>query len=418
MKLDYAEALQFLRSLEHMQTKVIGDYLDTALDRLGATFSLIPEDLPAQANVLEIGAMPYCMTALLLRYTDFSVSAINEPFWVEEDGGVATLSSESYDFTGSIAYDGVNIERDPFPYPDDHFDLVLYCEVIEHLTYDPTQTLYEIHRVLKPGGQLIISTPNPFRYTNILKFLTGKNIYPPFSGYGTNARHNREFSAGELRKLLKVCNFEVEELQVIHDGSYDHPRILDAWVRGLLRLGLLEGQQDVILVRARAAGQPRYGYPSALFSDIHGYRRFAESAVVMGENEVPQLGGGWYPREDWPPQVRWTSEFALARLNCRGQKFVSVRLFSGPTELNRTMTGTLFTNRVEFPIVLAAGEWHVLTFPVPPDVVGRLDVAFQWDKPWVPYEVNGSPDTRKLGVAVQKIWLHDDDDAAANASTT
>ena len=59
MKLDNEEALNFLRSLEHAEQKEISDYLSTALDRLGATFALIPDDLPSQAKVLEIGAMPY-----------------------------------------------------------------------------------------------------------------------------------------------------------------------------------------------------------------------------------------------------------------------------------------------------------------------------------------------------------------------
>ncbi len=409
MNLDYSEALEFLRSLEHAQRKEVSDYLNTALDRLGATFAMIPDALPPRANVLEIGAAPYFMTALLLRYTDFDLSALNEPYWLSVDDGKMTLASPAHDFRRVVSFQGANIELDALPYPDGHFDLVLYCEVIEHLTYDPTWTLYEIHRVLKPEGQLIISTPNPFRYTNILRFLSGKNIYPPFSGHGSNARHNREFSVGELRRLLAHCNYAVEETTVIHDGSYDHPAFLDGIVRGALRIGLLRGQQDVILVRARAVSQPRYGYPDELYTDVHGYRRVSESAVVMGENEVPQLGGGWYPCEDWPPQVRWTSRDALARLKFGGQKYISVQLFSGPQELARTVTGAFYTNEVKHPLQLPPGEWQTLTFPAPPDAEERLDVAFHWDEPWNPQEVSGSPDTRELGVAVRKIWLHDDE---------
>lgn len=412
MKLDNAEALHFLRSLEHAKQKEIGDYLSTALDRLGATFATIPDDLPPNANVLEIGAMPYFMTALLLRYTNFKVSTINEPFWLEIDGGKALLRSAEFGFNHEIEYQGVNIEYDPFPYPDDHFDLVLYCEVIEHLTYDPTQTLFEIHRVLKPQGKVIISTPNPFRYTNILKFLSGKNIYPPYSGYNSYARHHREFSSGELRRLLQACSYEVEELYTIHDRSYDHPRILDSLVRGAMRIGLLRGQQDVIVLRGRAVGASRYGYPAEMYADVYAYRRVSESAVVMGENEEPQLGGGWYPRENWPPQVRWTSRDALARLKFRGQQSISVHFFTGPKELNKTVTGALYTNEVKYPLALPPGEWQELTFPVPPDADERLDVAFHWDEPWNPHEVLGSPDTRELGVAVQKIWLHDDDNTS------
>lgn len=44
-------------------------------------------------------------------------------------------------------------------FPDGFFDLVSLYHVIEHLT-DPQATIDEIHRVLKPGGLLLLSTPN------------------------------------------------------------------------------------------------------------------------------------------------------------------------------------------------------------------------------------------------------------------
>ena len=51
-------------------------------------------------------------------------------------------------------------ERDPFPYPDEHFDLVIAGEIIEHLIYDPMRLLVESRRVLRDGGYLLITTPN------------------------------------------------------------------------------------------------------------------------------------------------------------------------------------------------------------------------------------------------------------------
>lgn len=415
MRLDNDEALRFLRSLEHAAQKEVSDYLSNALDRLGATFELIPDDLLPQAEVLEIGALPYYMTALLLRYTDFSISAINEPNPRADSEGEVTLRSSEYDFSKTVSYRSANIEFDPFPYPDNHFDMVFYCEVIEHLTYDPTQTLYEIHRVLKPDGHLIITTPNPFRYTSILRYIRGKNIYPHYSGYNSYARHHREFSAGELRQLLNACNFEVNEIYTIHDRSYDHPRYIDAVVRGALRVGLLRGQQDVVMLRARAHGKPRYGYPADLYVDVHAYDRATESAVIMGDNEEPQLGGGWYPLEEWPPHIRWTSREAGVRLAYAGQRMVSLYVYSGPKELARTVTGTLVMNKVEHRISMPPDEWQVLSFPVPEGVEGRLLLLLYWDETWIPHEVVGLPDTREIGVAVNKIWLHNGDDEAESA---
>lgn len=44
------------------------------------------------------------------------------------------------------------------PFPDNHFDNVLCTEVLEHAV-DPVQLVKEMHRVLKPGGKLVLTVP-------------------------------------------------------------------------------------------------------------------------------------------------------------------------------------------------------------------------------------------------------------------
>jgi len=45
------------------------------------------------------------------------------------------------------------------PFPDDTFDCVLCCEVVEHVPRDPSP-IAELVRVLRPGGRLVLSTPD------------------------------------------------------------------------------------------------------------------------------------------------------------------------------------------------------------------------------------------------------------------
>lgn len=74
------------------------------------------------------------------------------------------------------------------PFPDETFDVVYAIEVIEHTTR-PYDLFREAARVLKPGGTLIISTPNPShlisRFSNL--FSGFPHLYPPPSKKVENA---------------------------------------------------------------------------------------------------------------------------------------------------------------------------------------------------------------------------------------
>ena len=52
-----------------------------------------------------------------------------------------------------------DLNRDELPWPENTFDCVVCCEVIEHIV-DTDRLLSELKRVLKPGGVLVLSTPN------------------------------------------------------------------------------------------------------------------------------------------------------------------------------------------------------------------------------------------------------------------
>ena len=57
---------------------------------------------------------------------------------------------------------GLDVEAKPFEelrFADNHFDVVTLWQVLEHVPY-PIVILKEVHRILKPGGLLVVSTPN------------------------------------------------------------------------------------------------------------------------------------------------------------------------------------------------------------------------------------------------------------------
>jgi SAM-dependent methyltransferase len=57
------------------------------------------------------------------------------------------------------------------PLPSEYFDVVISRSVVEHLA-DPPGVFREFHRVLKPGGKVILSTPNKWDYISVAARLT------------------------------------------------------------------------------------------------------------------------------------------------------------------------------------------------------------------------------------------------------
>lgn len=122
--------------------------------------SLILRRLKRQAphgHVLNAGAGAGTLTASLLdrgyRVTSVDMS---EPF-VERLREVTTER-------GGDAADVGWADLTQIPFPDDAFDIVVCGEVLEHIP-DDVAAVRELHRVLRPGGLLVVSVPaNPWRY--------------------------------------------------------------------------------------------------------------------------------------------------------------------------------------------------------------------------------------------------------------
>ncbi|MFN2507440.1 MAG: class I SAM-dependent methyltransferase [Chthoniobacterales bacterium] len=71
---------------------------------------------------------------------------------------------------GDLWVDVVDLNTGPLPYPDASFDLVTCTEVIEHLEHYEG-VMREISRVLRPGGVLVVSTPNVLNLRSRLRYL-------------------------------------------------------------------------------------------------------------------------------------------------------------------------------------------------------------------------------------------------------
>ncbi|GAA5062724.1 class I SAM-dependent methyltransferase [Nocardia callitridis] len=143
------------------------------------------------------------------------------------------------------------------PLTDESVDVVVNFQVIEHL-WDQSQFLRECLRVLRPGGELLISTPNRITFS-------------PGRDTPLNPFHTRELNAAELTELLIDAGFEITLTAGIHHGPA--LKALDAKHGG----SFIDAQIERAL-----AGQP---WPADLTADVASV---TTDDFVLIAQEAPQ----------------------------------------------------------------------------------------------------------------------------------
>jgi len=109
------------------------------------------------------------------------------------------------------------------PFEDDFFDLVFVGEAIEYI-YKTDAFIREVHRILKPGGTLIISTQNLTSFWDRIFMLFGwhpphcevsiEHYYGrPFVRFDNPARHIHVFSVGAMKHFLTFNKFHIKEIK-------------------------------------------------------------------------------------------------------------------------------------------------------------------------------------------------------------
>jgi len=113
-----------------------------------------------------------------------------------------------------------NADGQPCPSPDASFDVVLAPDIIEHLV-DTEFFLSELHRICKPDGYLVLSTPNLAFWLNRVRLLLGRVpwSYPGVSSQtkrdpAIDLNHLRINVPAEWGNLLEACGWRVERIAV------------------------------------------------------------------------------------------------------------------------------------------------------------------------------------------------------------
>ena len=118
----------------------------TRIDRSLKIFAALKQDV---TRLLDIGCNDGAI-ALLLKHA----CNADEVYGIDLDNDSISLAKEK----GIKAFI-VDLDNNPFPFPNDYFDAVFAGEVLEHLK-DPDHFFEEVHRILRKNGTFVMTTPN------------------------------------------------------------------------------------------------------------------------------------------------------------------------------------------------------------------------------------------------------------------
>jgi SAM-dependent methyltransferase len=150
------------------------------------------------------------------RYLKFSEewSSVAKVVGIDLESTLATANHDSpYGVRGNLNH---------LPFSSDYFDLIISRHVIEHLE-DPPRVFREFHRVLKPGGKVILLTPNKYDYVSLIAAFTPygwhralvsqifgvseDDVYPTLYRANTLSKIGKELrSAGLAERELHAVN--------------------------------------------------------------------------------------------------------------------------------------------------------------------------------------------------------------------
>jgi glycosyltransferase involved in cell wall biosynthesis/SAM-dependent methyltransferase len=242
-------------------------YIKGHKTRLLKTLEIIPPG-GLHESILEMGIYFQITPALRnkLGYGYVRGCYYGEPGRVEMK---KVVSSENQEFECCVDY--FDAEKDRFPYDDESFTTVLCCELVEHLFEDPMFMMSEINRILKPGGHLVLTTPNVASMRAISAVLNGYHpgFFPcyikPGGEHNDHPRHNREYTPDDVYHLMNAAGFTVELLETGEFHDEPHPEW--AYVRHILAEYQLPDlhRGDGIYALGRKTGPVRDRFPAWLY---------------------------------------------------------------------------------------------------------------------------------------------------------
>jgi 2-polyprenyl-3-methyl-5-hydroxy-6-metoxy-1,4-benzoquinol methylase len=195
-------------------------------------------------NKLSRKAHQHAELAALVKELGFGAQILDAP------AGTGTLTAELMRFGFRVtpcdlypeqfALPGVSCERvdlnAPLPFPAEQFDGIVCLEGVEHLE-DQYSFARECWRILRPGGKILITTPNLLSLKSRFAWLlTGCNalgtVLPTELGGARGGQHTNLTNYFQLRHLLHTNGFRIFFLTGLR---YSRTAMAFFWLRPVIR---------------------------------------------------------------------------------------------------------------------------------------------------------------------------------------
>ena len=156
----------------------------------------------------------------------FEVEAVD--FFRTYAGSLARPMSLMQD-RGVTLWDFDDVGRDLASLAEGGYDVVLCAGVIEHMPHSPKGLLASLNRVLKPGGHLIVDTPNLGHLYKRQALARGETVWPPLDAQFHSPipyeGHHREYLAPEVAWMLHEVGHRVQSIELYNYSCYEQPEL-------------------------------------------------------------------------------------------------------------------------------------------------------------------------------------------------
>ena len=215
-------------------------YLQQHYPRICQTKKYISAGLSDQPHdVIDIGAH-WLHQTLLYALDGHRVTAADLPMAVAQPAVQDVAKQHQIEI---YSYHDLSSESAFAGLQSNSFDLILFTEIIEHLTFNPVDMWKGIYRILKPGGKIIVTTPNYYylgqtvkRWLRIFNCMGGGITVEDVLKKKTTAPHWKEYSARELKQYVQLLSQDFVVSRIKHVPSPVDDAASQSFKRQLIQL--------------------------------------------------------------------------------------------------------------------------------------------------------------------------------------